>query len=75
MEKIPYVLCYPDKSLKSEYLMRFIERGNTECFIEIFIGRWGNFINSFENDISALKHIVLKSGQYLSDVVDDLIFV
>ena len=67
-ENIPYTLCYPQRDAKECYLKRYIDRGNNEDFINIFIGRWDNFMDALEND-SYGKHIVLQSGQYLSDVV------
>jgi hypothetical protein len=69
-EKIPYVLCYPQKDAKEAYLKRFMDRGNTEAFINIFIGGWDRFMESLEKD-SHGRHIVLKPHQYLSDVIDE----
>jgi hypothetical protein len=68
-EKIPYTLCYPHKDAKEAYLKRFMDRGNTQEFIDIFIGRWNDFIEGLEKD-SYGRHIVLKPHQYLSDVID-----
>ncbi|MCL2434385.1 MAG: hypothetical protein FWD16_07715, partial [Clostridia bacterium] len=36
-KKIPYTLCYPQRSAKEIYRQRFISRGNTGEFIDIFI--------------------------------------
>jgi hypothetical protein len=69
IEKIPYVLCYPQKDAKDAYLKRFLDRGNTETFIDIFIGGWDRFMENLEKDSHGL-HIVLKPHQYLSDVID-----
>ena len=68
-EKIPYVLCYPQRDAKEIYRKRFLDRGNTEEFIEIFIDRWDEFIEGLERD-SYGQHIVLKPDQFLSDVID-----
>jgi hypothetical protein len=68
-EKLPYILCYPEKNAKEVYRKRFLDRGNTAEFIEIFIGRWDEFIVSLERD-SYGQHIVLKQNQFLSDVID-----
>jgi len=69
VEKFPYCLCYPQRKDKEIYRERYIKRGNTADFIDIFIGRWDRFMDSFEND-SYGQHIVLQSGQFLSDVID-----
>jgi len=67
-KKIPYTLCYPQISDKEIYRQRFINRGNTEEFIGIFIGGWEQRINTLKQDKYG-KHIVLKSNQFLSDVI------
>jgi len=66
-KNIPYILCYPERSAKEEYRRRFTKRGNTQEFIDIFIGRWDRFIDSFEQDDYG-KHLVLEPAAYLSDV-------
>jgi hypothetical protein len=68
-EEISYCLCYPERSAKDEYLKRYIARGNQEPFIEVFIGLWDRFIGGLEQDDYANKHIVLKAGQFLGDVI------
>lgn len=68
-ESIPYILVYPQRNAKEVYFKRFVDRGNTEDFINIFIGFWDNFLVSLEND-PCENHIVLKPNQFLSDVID-----
>lgn len=69
-DQIPYTLIYPEKNLKGEYEKRYRTRGNTEEFLDIFIGQWEFRIEELEQRNSPLtKHIVLQEGQYLSDVV------
>jgi len=67
--KIPYTLCYPQRKAKKVYHKRFIKRGNTKDFIDIFIGGWDKFMDGLEND-SYGRHVVLKLNQFLSDVID-----
>ena len=66
-KSIPYILCYPKREAREEYRRRFLARGNTQEFIDIFIGRWDGFMDSLEGD-SHGKHLVLEPGAYLSDV-------
>ena len=69
-DQIPYTLIYPEKNLKGEYEKRYRTHGNTEEFLDIFIGQWEFRIEELEQRNSPLtKHIVLQEGQYLSDVV------
>lgn len=65
---IDFTLVYPDKSLKDEYIKRYQERGNDEKFIETLDKNWNNWIEELENQ-TGCKKIVLKSGQFLSDVI------
>jgi len=68
-EGLQYTLCYPQKNAKKIYHKRFLDRGNTKDFIDIFIGRWDYFIDSLKHDPYG-KHIVLKPNQFLSDVIN-----
>jgi hypothetical protein len=65
-ENIPYTLCYPQRSAKEVYRRRFIDRGNTEEFIEIFIDGWDQRIAALEQDTCGC-HLVLRPDQFLSD--------
>lgn len=68
MEKIPYLLCYPRRDAKEIYRKRYIERGNSDEFLSIFIDSWDGFIDALEED-SYGQHIVLEPHQFLSDVL------
>jgi hypothetical protein len=49
-EKMHYCLCYPQRNAKEIYWQRYIKRGNTTEFIDIFIGKWAKFMDGFGND-------------------------
>ena len=70
IEEIPYLLCYPENTQESkdEYEKRYIQRGNSERFIEIFIGGWEYFFRHLEHDTYG-KPIIMKPNEFLSDVV------
>ena len=68
LEGLPYILCYPQRSEKEAYRNRFAARGNTDNFIDVFIGKWDWFLDAQENDQHS-KHIVLGPNQFLSDVI------
>jgi len=68
-EKLHYFLCYPQRDAKEIYRERYIKRGNSDEFIDIFIGGWDKFMDYFEKD-SYGQHIVLKPDRFLSDVID-----
>ena len=72
---IPYILCFPEKNSKEEYRKRYLQRGNTEVFIDIFIDGWENFMNSLWRDTYGAK-IILDKGEYLLNVkekIDEII--
>jgi hypothetical protein len=62
-------LAYPQRDAKGVYHKRFIDRGNSEVFINIFIGNWDCFFDMLEKDPCDM-HIVLQPQQFLSDAID-----
>jgi len=68
-EGLDYTLCYPQRSAKEIYRKRFLDRGNTEEFLDIFIGKWDSFLDSIEM-YQYGRHIVLQPNQFLGDVID-----
>jgi hypothetical protein len=68
-ENLPYYLCYPQRNAREIYRTRYINRGNTAEFIDIFIGKWDRFMDEFEND-SYGWHILLQANQFISDMID-----
>jgi len=67
---IPYTLIYPDRSMKEEYIERYIKRGNHEDFIKLLENKWDVFLDEMEDDRAIIKK-VLQSGEYLSDVIPE----
>ena len=66
-DSIPYTVVYPNRSLKEEYRTRYLARGNTESFLEVFIEGWDMWMDSVRNNNGS--HIELQSGEFLSDVI------
>lgn len=52
-----------------DYLQRYIECGNSETFLEIFIQGWEWFLVGLEAHTGG-QHIVLKSHEFLSDALE-----
>ena len=74
-EEIPYILCYPEDSGKDEYEKRYRERGNSEDFLDVFIGGWDHFLSKIKND-TGKYHMVMKDNEYLTDLcprIDEII--
>lgn len=61
-------LVYPDNELRCEYLGRFLERDSPYDFIGTFMKHWNIWIDELKKQ-NYCKHIILKNGQYLQDVL------
>jgi hypothetical protein len=72
-DAVSYVLVYPRRDAKGAYRKRFIDRGNTDAFISVFIGHWEYFLDTLEKDPSE-RHIVLQPHQFISDVINMNLF-
>jgi len=59
---------YPENELRNEYLDRYIERDSPHEFIGAFMKYWNNWINELKEQKYG-KHIILKKGEYLQDVL------
>ena len=62
------VLVYPENELRNEYLDRYIARDSPCDFIGAFMKYWDAWISELKEQ-TYCKHIVLKSGEYLQDVL------
>lgn len=66
---IDFMIVYPDKSLKEEYLKRYKDRGNDEGFIKMIESKWDEFIDDIENENTVVR-IRLDSGEYLKHALE-----
>ena len=66
-DAIPYTVVYPSRSLKEEYCQRYLARGNTDSFLDVFVGGWDMWMESVRDNNGS--HIELQSGEFLSDVI------
>lgn len=63
-----FTCVYPSKDQKQDYLERYRQRGSSEEFIKLLDEKWDEWLTSMEEQKGCL-HIVLKPGQFLSDVL------
>jgi hypothetical protein len=66
--RIEVILVYPERELKNEYMDRYRNRGSSEDFILTLSTYWNDWIKEIEEN-EKFRHIVLKSNQYISDVI------
>lgn len=69
---IEFVLAYPQRELKGEYIERYKGRGSPEAFVDLMENKWNDFITSAESDPNQ-THLVIGEGKYLLDVVKEKI--
>lgn len=62
-----FTLVYPSRELKEEYLQRYKERNSPDNFIKLLSDNWDLWLDELENQ-KGCNHIVLKSGQFISNV-------
>jgi hypothetical protein len=67
--ELRYVLVYPERDLKEEYISRYRERGNNDAFINLLDKNWDTWMDEMDEQQGCYK-VRLKTGQYLSDVID-----
>jgi hypothetical protein len=68
LNNLPFVLVYPSKELKQEYINRYYERGSSLEFIRLISNNWDNWIDECKSQKGCF-HIELKKGQFISNVV------
>lgn len=66
---IDYLLFYPNRELKEEYIQRYISRGNDDSFIKMIDSNWNNFITDIEREDFPIL-VKLESGEYIKSVID-----
>lgn len=64
------ILCYPEDDLEEEYRERYLKRGNTEAFCQIFADGMKDFLKGLKTNKEAY-HLQLRSGEYLADKLDE----
>jgi hypothetical protein len=66
---IRYVLVYPERELKDEYIQRYKDRGNNDGFINLLDNKWDIWMDEMDQQKGCYK-VRLKTGQYLTDVIN-----
>lgn len=69
-EGIPFTLVYPNRTLREEYRTRMVMRGSPDSLIEAVYKHWHDWLDGCERQ-KGCDHIVLTSGQYLADVLEE----
>jgi hypothetical protein len=71
---IPFVLVYPNRDIKDEYIQRYKDRGNNDAFVDLLEKNWDNWMDEMDQMEApkgqTLYKVKLGKGQYLADVID-----
>jgi len=69
---IDVALVYPDESQAEEYRQRYINRGNKGQTLELLTSNFDLWITNARAQLGC-RHFVLQPGQYLSDVLPQIL--
>jgi hypothetical protein len=72
---IDFVLVFPSETLKAEWVGRCFLRGSGEQFCRLLAGNWDYWLSQMWDEAicKGRKHYVLKSGEYLSDALMNMV--
>lgn len=65
-----FTLVYPEKKLKADYVLRYINRGSPDGFISLVKNNWDMWIDELKSQKNC-DHVVLKLNQYISDIIKE----
>lgn len=71
---IPYISIYPKDTLANmkEWKSRFLDRGNTQAFINFQMEHWSEFIKDLDEDTTPIRKIVLDTETLTYAITDRL---
>jgi hypothetical protein len=70
---LKFSVVHPESGLKKEWLGRMEESKSTSGMVDIFTESWGKYIRECANTTHAEKCHTLGPGQYLFDIVHDIV--
>lgn len=62
-----YIVCFPGKECKLDFIQRYIARGNNEKFISLVNSNFENWIDALMDEDNK---IIMESGEFLEDTLD-----
>lgn len=62
-------ICYPDRSLKQEYIERYRDRGDNQEFVSIVANHWDAWIDEIEAEEEPFRLIKLNHDEYITNAV------
>ena len=68
LAKEPFIVCYPQRECKEEYIERYTNRGSSESFISLLTEKWDEWIDEMKWENRAKTHMTLSCEMFLSDL-------
>lgn len=65
---IHFLLIFPERELKEEYLKRFRDRGSDNAFVDLLKKNWDVWMDDMESQIGC-EVVRLKSGEFLGELI------
>jgi hypothetical protein len=74
---IDFILVFPSETLKAEWVGRCFLRGSGEAFCKMLAENWDYWLSQMWDEAicKGRKHYVLKSGEYLSNAMNNMVDV
>ena len=67
---IDFIVVYPDKSLKEDYLKRYKERGNAQAFIDLIDRMWDTWIDEIEDDKRLRSYTIVRPDVFMDTILE-----
>lgn len=74
---IDFILVFPSETLKAEWVGRCFLRGSGEAFCKMLTENWDYWLSQMWDEAicKGRRHYVLKSGEYLSNAINNMVDV
>lgn len=69
---LEFMLVYPNRDLRDEYMMRYLDRGSDVAFVKLLYINWNKWLDELEDQLCAC-HWHLQRGEYISHIMSDIL--
>ena len=70
--KIKFILVYPHKNRKEEYIKKYRDRNSSEAFIKLLDENWNEWISECENDKNTDLKRILFADSNLANILESI---
>lgn len=69
---VPFITVTPDIGDKEAYIQRYLDRGNSDKFINMISEHFEEYIDDMDKNFDAIAHIKLHRYSFISSIFDDI---